>query len=108
MELPNAHGCGKCLMHSLMQLVKMVESATALFGASAVLLKIYVLQLQHLAVVMSATELSSTWHVCLSQLQQPTLIKHSLPKTVISAYNSRHCILKLAVTMPQTCVNHCL
>lgn len=33
-----------------MPLVKMVESATALFGTSAVLLKTCVLQLQHLVV----------------------------------------------------------
>ncbi len=39
------------------QLVRMVESATALFGTLAVLLKIYVLHLQHLAVVILAAEL---------------------------------------------------
>ena len=89
------------------QLVKIVEPATALFGTSAVLMKTYVLQLQHLEAEPQSSVF--TRHVCLLQQQQPTLIKHSSPKSAISAYSSQHCLLGLAATMPQSfAVNHCL
>ncbi len=79
------------------QLLKIVESGTALFGPAAVLLKVYVMQLQPLAVVILAAELK-LYTACLFV---SSTAAH--PDQTLITQNSNQCLYQPALTTQTGC-----